>query len=104
MPIQLPPSGTVTLNGGAATTFSRVVTLDSSSVANAIEMRTSTDGVNWTSWRPFEADTLVGLPGLPGAKTVYAQYRNASPTVFQTSGSVKSPPSSSPPATITAWP
>ena len=71
------PTGTMTLNGGVATTYSAVVPIDSSGVTGATEMRTSTDGVTWTAWRPFAAHSLVALPGLPGSKTVRVQYRNS---------------------------
>jgi alpha-tubulin suppressor-like RCC1 family protein len=83
-----PPSGTMTLNGGAAQTYSAVVAVDSSGVNGATEMRTSTDGTTWSAWRPFSARTLVRLPGRPGAATVYAQYRNSSPTVLDLSAPV----------------
>ena len=64
-----------------------MVTLDSSSVANAIEMRTSDDDVNWTAWRPYAASSLVALPGIPGTKTVYAQYRDWGYNVLELNGS-----------------
>jgi len=84
-----PPTGTMVLNGGDADTYASVVRVDSSGVSGATEMRTSTDRANWTAWRPFAADSLVALPGLPGAKTVYVQYRNADPTVLERSASIQ---------------
>ena len=79
--ITLGPSGSMTLNGGAAQTYNAVVTVDSSGVSGATEMRASTDHASWTAWRPFAAESLVALPGLPGSKTVYVQYRNAAGSI-----------------------
>ena len=69
------PSGTMTLNGGQATASSSPVTIDSSQVSGAAWMRTSTDDTNWTGWSPYVTNSLVALPGLPGPKSVFVQYR-----------------------------
>ena len=71
----LPPQGTMELAGGAPQTLNRVVTLDSS-VIGAESMRTSSDGRQWTAWRPYLAKSLVALSGMPGTKTVRVQYRS----------------------------
>ena len=78
-----PPTGTMTLNNGNTTSYTTVVTLDSSQVTGAVDMRTSTDHTNWTPWRPYAASSLVDLPGLPGAKTVWAEYRGATLDVLE---------------------
>ena len=81
------PTGTITLNGGSSQTYSALVPLQSS-VTGAVDMCTSTDNVTWTDWRPYVANSVVALPGLPGVKTVWAQYRNASPSTLKRSASV----------------
>ena len=81
------PTGTMTLNGGSATTYDSLVTLDSQ-VVHAVEMRTSGDQINWTAWRPYEPRILMALPGLPGVKSVWVQYRNSDPNVLELSASV----------------
>jgi len=81
------PLGTATLNSGAGQTNSSPVTLDLP-VAGATEMRTSTDRTSWTAWRPYIASSLVALPGLPAAKTVWVQYRNDGPNMLERSASI----------------
>ena len=79
---------TFSINGGAAYTGSRVVTLDSRGTGIA-EMRFC-DGSYWTGesllnsteWRPFAESTAWTLP--PGQPTaVTAQFRDAAGTIVQ---------------------
>ena len=75
-----PPTGTVSINGGAAQTSSMDVALTLSasdgSGVGVSEMRLSNDGTNWAGWMPFAAATSWTLsPGL-GLRTVYAEFRD----------------------------
>lgn len=74
------PTGSVTINGGAATTFTRNVTLTLSAndpQTNVDAMQISTDGV-------FDTEPVVGYTGTAsatlsapnGTKTVYVRFRN----------------------------
>jgi len=83
--------GTATLNGGSALTYNSLVRLDSN-VSGAVNMRTSTNHVSWSAWRPYTASSLVALPGLPGNKTVWVEYRDAGSSVFELSASVTRAP------------
>ena len=85
--VDLGPQGTMTLNGGDPDTYASTVTLHSD-VTGATQMRTSTDNVNWTEWRPYLAGSLVALPGLPGDHTVWVQYGDGSPNVLTRSATV----------------
>ena len=77
-PDLLPPTGTITINGGAAYTNSATVTLslpatdDSGTVA---QMRISNDGVFDTEpWQPYAASTSWDLDPGDGPKTVYVEF------------------------------
>ena len=78
-----PPTGTMTLNGGAAETYSALAVIDSTGIAHATQMRTSTDETNWSDWRDIADRSVVALPGLPGTTTVYVRYRNAAGQVLE---------------------
>jgi formylglycine-generating enzyme required for sulfatase activity len=73
-----PPTGTVTINGGAAATSSREVTLElawaDGSGSEVSRMRFSDDGAHWTAWLPPEAVRAHTLPGPLGYNTVRVQY------------------------------
>lgn len=74
------PTGTVTINGGDATTRFPAVTLThaATDADTGVEaMRVSTDGVLDTEvFVPYSASQGITLPGPDGTKTVLAQYRN----------------------------
>jgi len=76
------PSGTVSINGGAAWTTGPNVNLAlaaSNPTAGdpVFDMRISTDGAMDTeAWQPFAASVGVTLPSGDGTKTVLVQYRN----------------------------
>ena len=85
-----PPSGTMLLNNGAASTSSATVTADSS-VTGAIEMRfASSNGgtLVYGAWRPYAATATVTLYAPNGTKRVYAYYRDAAGNVFVTSDTI----------------
>ncbi len=73
-----PPTGSITVNGGAASTRQRsvVLTLSAEDVSGVAQMHFSNDGINWTGWEDY-ADTKVWtLTSGDGSKTVYVQFRD----------------------------
>lgn len=55
------------------------VSLDStvSDGSSPVQMQFSDDGVAWSGWEPYAAAKAWVLPGADGAKTVFAQFRDA---------------------------
>ncbi len=81
----LPPTGSITINGGATYTNSTLVTLTLAALDSAsgvAKMRFSNDGTTWTpaDWAsaPDYATSYTDWPltSGDGSKTVYAQYRD----------------------------
>lgn len=73
------PTATITINGGAAQTNSREVTLTLTAVdegGGPFTMRFSNDGVNWTPWEPFAVTRSWTLPDVEGPHTVYTEIRD----------------------------
>jgi subtilisin-like proprotein convertase family protein len=73
------PSGTVTIDGGAASTDSTSVTLDLSATDPApgtgvAQVRFSNDGTNWSAFQAYTATASWTLAAGDGTKTVWAQY------------------------------
>jgi hypothetical protein len=80
-PDTTPPSGSISINGGAATTSSPSVTLslaadDPAPGSGVAAMRFSNDGVSWSSWEIYAATKVWTLSGGAGSKTVSVQYRD----------------------------
>jgi predicted CXXCH cytochrome family protein len=76
-----PPTGSIVINGGAASTSTNPVTLsiaasDPGGTGVAL-MRFSNDLITWSTWETFATSKSWTLPGADGAKTVYAQFRDA---------------------------
>jgi VCBS repeat-containing protein len=75
------PTGTVTIDGGAAEATSIDVAVDLSAADGAgtgvTEMRLSNDGTNWAAWMPFAPATPWTLQPGTGVRSVYAQFRDA---------------------------
>jgi subtilisin-like proprotein convertase family protein len=76
------PSGSVTVNGGAATTSSASVTLnlsatDPAPASGLTGMRFSNDGVTFSAYQPYAATAAWTLTAGDGVKTVYAQFKDA---------------------------
>ena len=74
------PSGSVLINGGAATTTTRSVTLTlnaSDAGTGVTQMIISNNGIPWTSWIPYVPTYDLILPAGDGGKTVYVQYADA---------------------------
>ena len=85
------PTGSFTLNNGAAATGTPDVTVNNAvSDANGVtEMRFSTDGkATWSSWASYSATAALTLPAGNGPKTVWGQYQDPAGNVFETSASI----------------
>jgi alpha-tubulin suppressor-like RCC1 family protein len=87
---QVPPTGTVSINGGAAYTSSSTVTLslgasDSSGVS---QMQFSNNGSTWSEPEPYATSRTWSLIAGDGTKTVFVKFRdslgNWSPAVSAT--------------------
>jgi len=76
-----PQSGvTVDIDGGARYTTQRTVTLGfhrAESDPKPVEMALSSDGTQWTPWRPFAETTKFDLPEGDGEKTVHVRFSDA---------------------------
>jgi hypothetical protein len=82
-----PPSGTVTINGGANFTTNRNVTLTLSATDNSglvTGMRFSNDGTSWSDWEIFGTTKAWTLSTNNGNKTVSAQFRDTASNVSAT--------------------
>jgi YD repeat-containing protein len=76
----VPPTGSVTVNSGAAWTNSRSVTLAlpaADATSGVSQMRFYNDGEGWSAWEPFAATKSWMLRDADGARTVSAQFRDA---------------------------
>ena len=78
----LSPTGTVSVNGGAATTSGAAVMLnvsatDPAPASGVVQMRFSNDGKAFSAYQPYAATAAWTLSAGEGAKTVYAQFRDA---------------------------
>lgn len=83
-----PPSGTISINGGAAYTNTTSVTLTLSATdagSGVGQMRFSNDNASWSGWEAFAASKTWTLSGGDGTKTVYVQFRD---NLSNTSGSI----------------
>jgi parallel beta-helix repeat protein len=86
-----PPTGSLTINDGAATTSSTRVTLKiqaNDPLSGVAEMRFSNDGRTWSDWEGFQSTrswdlTRFGGSSSSGPKTVYAQVRDRAGNVSQ---------------------
>jgi WD40 repeat protein len=89
-----PPTGSLTINDGAATTGSTIVTLKiqaNDNLSGVAEMRFSNDGRTWSDWESFRSTRsnwdlarYGGSVNQRGPKTVYAQLRDRAGNVSQT--------------------
>jgi parallel beta-helix repeat protein len=86
-----PPTGSLTINDGAASTYSPTVTLRITAndpLSGVAEMRFSNDGRTWSDWEGFQSTrswdlTRFGGSSSSGLKTVYAQLRDRVGNVSQ---------------------
>ncbi len=76
-----PPTGTVSVNSGAAycnsTSVTLEVTSDDGSGSGAAQMQFSNDNAAWSGWEDFAASKAWTLSAGDGAKTVYVQFKDA---------------------------
>jgi WD40 repeat protein len=93
-----PPTGSLKINEGAATTDSTTVTLTitaTDATSGVAKMRFSNDGSTWSDWEPFKTSrpnwdlaAFGGSVATHGPRTVHAQLRdaagNVSPTLTST--------------------
>ena len=94
------PTGTMVINGGAATTNTTAVTLTLNFTDNAsglAQMRFSSDGTTWTVWVAYAATSPFTLPTGDGTKTVYAQVADAAGNVSQVSDTIVLATTATPP-------
>jgi len=74
------PTGTILINGGAATTTSSnvVLTLSATDAGSGVtQMRFSKDNITWFNWETYSTTRNVTLlPGL-GTKSIYVRFRDA---------------------------
>ena len=78
----VPPTGSIIINGGAATTTNPTVSLgltwSDGTGSGVTRMRFSTDGAHWTAWEPQKTPKSYVLPtSTPGYYTVRVQYLDA---------------------------
>ena len=74
------PTGSVAINGGAASTSSRLatLTLGATDTASAVtNMQFSWNGTSWYGWEPYASTRNVTLPAGAGVKTIYVRFRDA---------------------------
>ncbi len=85
------PDGTLAINGGAPSTGTPEVTLDSAitDLNGVTTMRfTNTEGTWPDTWTPYAASLAWTLPDVDGSQTVYAQYRDPAGNIFDTSDDI----------------
>ncbi len=67
-------TGSIVINKGAWATNTVNVTLTLTWSSNAVRMRFSDNGANWTMWEPLKATRTYTLPAGDGYKTVRVQF------------------------------
>jgi hypothetical protein len=73
------PTGSISINSGAAATKSTSVTLTlsaSDAETGVYQMRFSSDGSAWSAWEAYGTSKSWTLPAGDGTKTVYVQFKN----------------------------
>ncbi|MBZ0155680.1 MAG: chitobiase/beta-hexosaminidase C-terminal domain-containing protein, partial [Alphaproteobacteria bacterium] len=80
IPDTTPPTGTISINGGAASTRSTAVTLTLSCSDNSsgcTQMQFSNDGTSWSAAEPYTTSKGWTLSPVDGTKTVQVKYKDA---------------------------
>jgi hypothetical protein len=75
------PNGTVTINGGAAFTNNRKVTLSLTAAVDTTQMQFSQNGTTFFPFEPFAASRVVTLPAGNGLKTITVRFKDAAGNV-----------------------
>lgn len=81
------PTGTISINDGAASTTTTAVmlTLSATDTGSGVStMRFSNDNISWGSWMTYATTAPYTLTSGDGIKTVYAQFRDAALNVSDT--------------------
>ncbi|NTU72113.1 MAG: hypothetical protein HGB10_09885 [Coriobacteriia bacterium] len=73
---EVAPDGTMTINGGASTTTTTAVTIDSA-VTGTVDMRWREAAGTWSDWTAYAASVPFELSTGDGIKTVEAEYRSS---------------------------
>lgn len=74
------PTGTISINSGAAQTNTVAVTL-TLSATGATQMRFSNNNATWSAWEAYAVSKAWTLTTGDGAKTVYVQFRDSAGNV-----------------------
>ncbi|MFX1277384.1 MAG: OmpL47-type beta-barrel domain-containing protein [Promethearchaeota archaeon] len=76
---RIPPTGTILINNGEVSTTSTQVMLNltASDANDVIEMKFSTDGVEWTEWEPFSNTKLFTFSSELGEKMIFVKYKDS---------------------------
>ncbi len=82
-----PPTGSISINGGAECSTSANVAL-AVSATEAVEMRFTNDNTTWPSWEAYGAAKAWTLSNGDGNKTVYAQFRDLAGNVETVADSI----------------
>ena len=86
------PTGSVVINGDAATTSNRLVSL-TLSATDAAEMRFSWNGTSWSAWEPYATTRDIWMGVWPaGTKTIRAQLRDAAGNMATVTDSINYAP------------
>jgi len=84
----VPPTGSVTVNSGAASTNNTAVTLalagNDTGGSGLAQMRFSNDNSTWSTWEAYSTSKSWTLISGSGAKTVYVQFRDGAGNVSVT--------------------
>lgn len=83
-PDTIPPSGSLTINNGAAFTNSTSVSLNFTATDNSGDvpwMRFSDDGTTWSDWETYATAKNWSLTTGDSTKTVYVQFKDAAGNV-----------------------
>ena len=82
------PTGSITINGGAASTNSQsvILTLSATDTTSGVAyMRFSADGITWSAWEPYATGKSWTLTSGSGSKTVYVQFVDTAGNISMTS-------------------
>jgi len=86
-PETIPPTGSIVINGNAATASMQAVTLTLAATdtggSGLSQMQFSNDNVNWSAWEGYSTSANWSLSSGDGAKTVYVRFRDGAGNVSE---------------------